>query len=330
MNEITEPTPAPDATPDATPPPSGEPPSSAPPPLNGADALPAAKTSPNPEPLPSEPPPPEWREDWRQAFAGKNDDDLKALNRYKAPDGVWKSYKALRAKFDSGEFTRVRPENANDEQLAEWRKETGVPEKPENYYDGLPEEVKIDEDDKPFIDALFKEMHAADATPEIVRKGLETYYRTQALAIEQQTEADKQQQQTTEDELRAEWGPEYRQNMNHVHETLFDTGIFVEAPEGLKERFFQARFDDGTAFSNDPDVLRWMADVSRVINPDVGHTVTPGQGAGSAQSIDQRIGELEAMSSNTKGEYWTGHNAEQLQAELRQLYEVQERQAARR
>lgn len=297
------------------------------------DALPAAKTSPSPpkEPPPEELPPPSWREDWREAFAGKDADDLKVLNRYKSPDGVWKAHKALRSKMDSGEYSRTKPQTEDEAELAAWRKEAGVPEKPEQYYDGLPEELQIDEEDKPFIDMLFKEMHASDASPEVVRKGLTTYYQTQAIALEQQAEHDKQQQQQTEDDLRAEWGPEYRQNMGHMHDTLFDTGLFVEAPEGLKDRFFQARFDDGTAFANDPDAMRWLVDMARVINPDVGHTPVPGQGRGSVQSIDTRIGELEAMMQGTRDSpYWTGPQAEALQAELRGLYDTQDKMAARR
>jgi len=289
---------------------------------NGSVAL-----EPDGEALPVEP---EWREDWRERFAGKNTDDLKKLNRYKSPDGIWRAYRALEQRMSSGEYTRNKPQDADEEKLAEWRKEVGVPETPEGYRDALPKDFEIAENDKPFIDNLFKEMHAIDATPAVVAKGVETYYRIQASAEEIFGERDAQQKRDTEDALRGEWGPEYRTNFTHMNNTLFDSGVFVDAPEGMRDKLFSARLPDGTSLANDPDLLRWMVDMSRVINPDVGHSVTPVPGKTQGESVASRIAELESMSADTRGPYWKGNDADALQAELRQLYSIEEKMQARK
>ncbi len=333
MSDPTEGAVAPDATPTAPQPtsdPPTEPTAPEPSPPSAGPAAPSEPRTKSPESEDPVPPPAEWREDWRQAFAGKSEDDLKQLGRYKSPEGIWKAYKSLRSQMDSGEYTRTLAKDATEEQVAQWREENGIPAEPKGYYETLPEGMQIEDDERPFLDQLFSTMHAANATPEVVRQGLAVYYQTQADALEVQYTSDEQTRVNTEEELRAEWGPEYRINIGHMNQVLFDSGIFVQAPEGLKQRLTQARFDDGTPVAHDADFQRWLVDMARVINPDIGHAVTPAAGANAAQSVDDRIAELEAMSGDTRSQYWTGANADALQAELRNLYDMQEKMQARR
>ena len=312
----------PTATPTETPPENTPAPASSPAPSsqpNGSEAAPERTTiaqapvDDTPSDIPAA-----WREDWRDAFAGSNKDDLKMLNRYKDPSGVWKAFKSLRSKMDGGEYKRRMPEGDDEEAIKQWRAEAGIPETADAYLENLPQDLQVEEDDKPYLDAYFKQMHARGVPVEDAQAGLQAYYEIQASEIEQRLEQDRVNQQRFEDELRSEWGPEYRANMNSIH-NLLDT----HGPEGLKEALFAARLEDGTPLGDFPPFLQLLAGVSREINPY--GTVTPIVGQSASQTIADEIRQLEKESADTKGrefDYWSNPGKQQ---RLRELYEMQER-----
>ena len=78
-------------------------------------------------------PPATWPDDWRGRLAGKDADALKRLNRFQSPEGVYKSWRSLEQRLSAGEIKSALPKDASDEQVAEWRKENGLPEKPDGY-----------------------------------------------------------------------------------------------------------------------------------------------------------------------------------------------------
>ena len=265
-----------------------------------------------------------WPEDWRTRFAGSDEADLKTLNRYKTPDGVWKGLKSLRQKMSGGEYARTKPQTDDPEILKAWRAEVGVPETPEGYLENLPEGLAVPPEDQPLVDLYVEEMHAEGVPPPHVHKGLAWYYKAQERMAEERAEADKTHRARAEDDLRSEWGPEFRGNMNGVH-ALFDG----YAGEGLREMLFSARMDDGTLLGDHPEVLKFLANVSAEINPQ--GTVTPVPGTNAAQSIAQEIAALELEMKDSKGKagpgaYW---NSPDKQARLRELYELQERMKGR-
>lgn len=268
--------------------------------------------------------PPAWREDWRQAMAGKNDDDLKKLNRYKDPANIWKAYRSLDQKLRSGEYTRNQPQTDDAEELKAWRKEVGVPETPEGYLEKMPEGLEIPGEDQPLIDRYFERMHAKGASPKHVHDGLEWYYETQQALAEERTEADKEFRTRSEDELRSEWGPEYRGNINTMRVMLESY-----APDGLKEEILTARTDEGTLLGDHPGFLRMLVNLSSEINPQ--GIVTPSLGEDRMASIETRIKELEAEMGDTKARsgpdsYW---NNQAKQEEYRRLLELQDKHKSR-
>lgn len=299
--------------------------SEAPPPPNGADQTlgDGGGGDDLPQGVPAT-----WPEDWRQRFAGSDEDALKTLNRFKDPSNVFKSYKALRARVDGGEFRKARPsleglsEEKATEAMAAWRAEAGVPETAEAYYENLPEGVEVRDADKPYLDNYFSKMHARGISIEDAQEGLKAYYEGLVEAEETQHEKDGLHRQEAEDALRAEWGPEYRANLNGMH-ALLD----AHAPEGLREKLFASRMSDGTPLGDDPDFLRLMVGLGRELNP--GGTVTPAPGQDAMQTIAEEISDLERQSADTKGkesDYWANANK---QARLRELYEMEEKMKAR-
>lgn len=307
--------------PENTPPPESSPES--PPPSSPSNDAPAAPEKPTLVEAPIEDKPADvpaaWREDWRDAFAGANKDDLKTLNRYKDPGGVWKAFKALRQKMDGGEYKRRMPEGDDEEAVKQWRAEAGIPETAEAYYENLPQDLQVEDDDKPYLDAYFNQMHARGVPVDDAQAGLQAYYEVQAQAIEQRLEQDRTNRNQFEDELRSEWGPEYRANMNSIH-NLLDT----HGPDGLKEELFSARLEDGTPLGDHPTFLQFLAGAAREINPY--GTVTPIAGQTQTQAMEDEIRQLEKESSDTKGRQFDYWQNPQKQERLRELYQMQERQ----
>src|SRR3546814_8159770 len=76
-----------------------------------------------------------------------------------------KSQRALEQKLSSGEFKKAIGPDATPEQIAEWRKEQGIPEKPEDYDLKFDNGLVIGEADKPLVAEFLKASHATNVTP---------------------------------------------------------------------------------------------------------------------------------------------------------------------
>ena len=265
------------------------------------------------------PAPSTWPEDWRQRFAGSDEKLLKRLNRYKDPSNIVKSWLSAEQKLSSGEYRKAKPETDDEEAIKAWREEVGIPETHEGYFENLSEDFQVDEKDKPYVEGYFKRMHELGVPPKEASEGLKVYYSMLNEAQEKRAETDRQFRAEAEDKLRSEWGPEYRANLNAMH-SLFDT----HGPEGLRELLFTARMADGTPLGDHPDVLQFLAGVSRELNPF--GTVTPNDGQTQSQTVQKRLAELRAEMNDTRGNdpegYW---KSEAKQAEFRRLLELEEK-----
>lgn len=240
-----------------------------------------------------QPVPADWPTDWRTKLAGDDKDLLKRLERFKSPQDVWTSFRALEQKVSSGELKKpsVLPDNATPEQLAEFRKENGIPEKPEGYDTTLPEGLVIGEDDKPIVDAFLKEMHAANAPGGIVKSALSTYFQLREQQRTAMVEADGATWKATEDALRAELGSEYRLHQNAISNYL------ETLPEGFRENLIGARLADGTKLLGSVDGIKLIMSMAKDANPAI--TVVPGS-TNPAKSIEEELASIKIGSP----EYW--------------------------
>jgi len=263
--------------------------------------------------------PANWPGNWREIMAGGDAKALQRLNRYASPANVWKALQASGAKISSGELLRAKPDGTDEQALNEWRAQAGVPEKPEGYLEKLPDGLVIGEQDQGLVDSFIADMHAADTPPALVHKALSWYYGNQEKMTQQLDAADKQNKATAEDTLHADWGPEYRPNINGVLNLVAAHGA-----EGLIERMVGARTLDGHKLGNDPEFWKLMVALNREVNPH--GTVVPTAGQTAAQTIKSEIADLEAKSADTRGPYWNGPQAEAMQARLRELYDMESRQ----
>lgn len=252
-------------------------------------------------------------------MSGGNAETRKWLDRFASPHNVTKAALEARRKIGSGEYLKARPEvdgttPEGKAALDEWRAQAGIPKSHEEY---LPKDFKIDDDAKPGVDSFLKKMHEADAPPTAVKAALEWRNAFLAEQAAQIAERDRANVAKAEDELRDEWGGDYRGNLTGIH-TLLDS----HGAKGLKEKFLGARYPDGTRFGDDPDTLRFLEAVSREINPQ--GTIAPVGGSDLGKSLDKEISDIEATMGTDA--YWKDAGK---QERYRELLTIKNKRAAR-
>jgi len=301
-----DPTPSPAPQPGATPAPT---PAPVPNPI-------AAAPSPTPNPAPTPEPAQAWGDNWRQTYAGEDAKLLARLERYQSPKAALDALIAAQNRISSGELRKPLGENASSEEVASYRQQNGIPEKPEGYFEKLPEGLVIGAEDKPLFENFAKGLHALNADPKIAHYAVKWYNDFLDEQGAKTVEADTSQKTEVEDALRAEWGNDYRANINHIH------GFLSSAPEGVAALVMNARGPDGRAILNDAHVVRWLASVSRELNP-VG-TIVPGSGGTSTATIDTEITGIEKLMGDRSSAYWKGPEASKMQARYRDLIDARE------
>ncbi len=68
----------------------------------------------------------------------------------------------------------------------------------------------------------------------------------------------------SEEALREEYGPKYRDEVKRAVEFL------RTAPEGLNDKLMGGRLADGTPIGNSPEVIRWLNGLQRVFEQEKG------------------------------------------------------------
>jgi hypothetical protein len=259
-------------------------------------------------------------------MAGGDAKELARLQRFADEGAYHKSYRALEAKLSSGEFKRALPDNATAEEVAAWRTENGVPDKPEGYLEklALPDGLVLGEADKPVAESFAKRALEKNWTPQQFNDAVGWYYENLEAQQTAQAEADAAFKQTSDDALRTEWqGADYRANLNAIQ------NMFAGWPKGLAEQLLTARTADGQILGNTPEFVKQMAQLSRELNPAA--ALIPAGGADPAKGVADRIKELKGWMGAKKGtpehaKYWKD---EKVQAEYRDLISAQERMKAR-
>jgi len=126
---------------------------------------PAKKSAATPpkDKAPSEGPSSYWPDDWREKAAEHisagdkkiYDRELKRLSRITDPAGMYGMYRELEGKFSEGGLTKIPGPDASDDDRAAFWRQLGVPEKPEDYFDGLKlaNDAVLGDLDKPVAEA---------------------------------------------------------------------------------------------------------------------------------------------------------------------------------
>lgn len=286
-------TPAPAADPAAvTPPAAAEPPAAV---LDTAD--PAAPAAPQ-----------NWPDNWRDLLAGDDEGGKKQLERMSSPSDVMKAYRELVKKQGSGQLINKLPDNPTPEQLAEFRKANGIPETPDKYDLTLSDGLVIGEADKPLVDGFVKQMHDMNASPQMVKNALQFYFAEQTKQIEQVATQDSENRVKATQALQAEWGGEFKQNVDMAKNLL--VGQFGADTAGA---LFFARMPDGTIFGNNPSVLKGLVALAKEVNPAA--TLVPA-GGNQVAAIGDEISKYETMLRDNPQEYYRDSKHQERFAQL--------------
>lgn len=261
--------------------------------------------------------PASWPDDWRQQYAKADEKKLKQLERYGSVDAALDSLIALKQRVNRGELQKVLGDNPTEDELKEWRSSNGVPEKPEEYKLELGDGRVVGERDKPMLDAFLKRVHSENMPEKDVNRAVKAYYEIQDEQIKQQQDADVRFEQQAEDTLRAEYGNDYRRNMT-LAMSLLDLGT-----QQAQEKILGARTSDGKVLGSDPDVIRFLVQLAREVNPTA--TLVPGSSGNVETTIADEMASIQKMMGDPGSDYWKGPKAPILQARFRELAEGQEK-----
>lgn len=265
-----------------------------------------------------------WAENWRETYAKGDEGRLAELKRFASPGAALDSYFAAKQRISEGVKPPQAPKaDARPEEIAAYRAAIGVPEKPEGYLEPAAlGGVAIAEHNKPLAAFLAKELHGANAPPQLVAAGFQAMQKWQDGLIQARVDQDEALVQSTQDTLRNEWGNEYTANIRNINAML------AGAPAEVADAIYDARTPDGNPLVGVPGVVRYLAHMAKELNPIM--TIIPGAGAGTALADAQtRIDQINALMRNPQSEYHKGPNAEKIQKEYRDLLDAQSRMKAR-
>lgn len=291
----------------ADPPVVNDPPANDPPVSNDPPAADPPADPPAGDP-PADPP----ADDWRARLAGDDKKLLGYLARVPSEKELVARVKKHEDDLKAGKYLKPLGENPSDEEVAEWRKNLGVPEKPEDYQ--LADGLVVGDDDKPFVDKFLGSMHAAGAPPAVVNAALDTYY----AIVEEQVSAEVAAANTAKSEsietLREEWGGDYKRNLNAMH------GYLDTLPEAVASAFRTGKGADGVPLGYNADVLKWLTAQALEANPLA--TVVPGAGANQASAIADELAQIREVMRTDRAKY----NADQrMQERYRELITAEQK-----
>jgi len=260
-----------------------------------------------------------WPDDWRTQIAGTDEGLNKRLSRYSSPKDVANALLSVQNRISSGELRSALPKNATDDQVKAWRAENGIPDAPDKYELKLAGGLVVGEDDKPLIDKLMVSMHKVNAPASIASEVVNFYYQAKEEEEAARQTKDAEAARASSDALHAEWGAEFRPNMNMID------GLLDTAPAGVKDLLKFGRLSDGTPIMAHPDAIRWLNNMAREINPVT--TVVPNAGANVSGAIDDEIKKIESDMGAPKGSpahkaYW---DDDKRQSRYRDLLNARER-----
>jgi hypothetical protein len=159
-------------------------------------------------------------------------------------------------------------------------------------------------------------MHARNWDNARVNEALGWYYAEQERQLAARAEQDSVYRNEAEQELRAELGADFTPNLNAAKNLL------VSLPSELADNFLAGRLADGRRIGDSPAVIKWLARLSRELNPAA--TLVPA-GTGAGRSAVGRIAEIEGLMGDHASAYWRGPQAEAMQQEYRDLVEARDR-----
>lgn len=265
-----------------------------------------------------------WPDDWRAKLAGEDTKQLKQLEQYTDPTALWKKTKSLEKKLnEKASAAYSPPKDATPEEVSAWRKERGIPDKPESYLEAikLPKGEVLGDLDKPIVEGFAAAMHNHNATPGQVAAAYDWYRSFQQAQSDLEAETDAQFKQQARDTLRDEWGADFKANLNA------SASLFRDMPGDVRDRLLAGRTSDGRLVGDDPAIVKWMASLALEVNP--AYKVVPSTASDTGKTMEDEINHLRQLMAKDTSEYWVGPNAKKNQARFAELIDAREKRKSR-
>lgn len=228
-----------------------------------------------------------WPSDWQEKAAKGDEKRLAHLKRYASPEAAFDAMIAAQNRIRSGDLKSALPENPKPEELAQWRKDNGIPEAPDKYDLKFDDGLVIGEADKPVMDEFLKTAHESNLTPAQVKQVVQWHYKNEERIAEATAARDEQHKTEVLNALYVEWGTKYQSEMNLIKGSVLS--IF---PEKVRNDLIGARLPDGRGVFNSTDVLRALSAIAHIVNP--AGVVTPSGSGDMAKTIDDEIKMIES------------------------------------
>jgi hypothetical protein len=261
---------------------------------------------------------PKWPDNWQAMLAGDDKKKLAQLGRYATPDNLFDSWLSQSKKISSGELVGNKPDGDDEVAMNAWKVSMGIPNNPEGYYDNIPDGLVIGDDDKPIVDAFFKDAHAANQTPESVHMAVSWFKQHEQQVIEERSNADEDAVVKCQDEMIEEYGGNWSRYRNAVKGDLAMFG-----GEDFENFIMSARLSDGTPLGSNTEVMKYLVNAALARNPMATATISPAAGKTRGQTIQTELNALTAKQGDRTGPYWRGPEAESMQARWLELTQMQ-------
>lgn len=256
-----------------------------------------------------------WPTDWREQFVSAAGDPAaaKVMERYQSPAEVARALIAAQQKIRTGEYKRAAPKGESPEEMKAWREEQGIPDSPDGYDLPVPagtDLATLDEGTKASLGVLKTALHSANLNKEQGSAIAQALLKVAETQAETTAQADAQHRDAIEDTLRAEWGADYRRNLNM--NGAFLTKHFGDGMDDL----LNARTPDGMRLADSPQFNKFLNTLARESGGDV---MFDGDVKGGA-SLDSRLEQIRTVMRDNFDKYL----ADGLDKEYAQLLERQE------
>jgi len=259
---------------------------------------------------PPEEPKGAWPDDWRDRLSKGDEKLLKQFGRYQSPEAVGEALIAAQRKIRSGDLVPKLSDKADEKEIAEYRKQMGIPDKVSGYDLKLESGRVVGEEDKPFVDEFLAKAHASNMTPGQVQATIDYYLENREKQAQARIDLDEEQRISTLNELEEEWGPQTKGYKNRI------ANLLTKIPEASREALMNARLPDGTAVFNNADILRGLLAIDLELDP--AGTVIAG-GGDPMRGVDEEMAGIEKVIRTKRSEY---DKDEKMQARYRELIEI--------
>jgi hypothetical protein len=238
----------------------------------------------------------DWPDDWRDKLADGDEDTAKLLKRFGSPKAVARALRETRAQVSKGLGAAAEPpENASDEQKAEWRKARGVPDKPEEYKFDAPKDHEWTDSDREYLTEFGKFAHAKGWSQAQAKDAVDWYMNDQIARLQDQEVAARNRGIETEKALKAEYGKDYSRTVEMVRS-------YGQEQIGADDwdKLVNMRLSDGSYLGDQPALIKLLATAARDLGD--GTPFEAGTSAGGVSDGDLMKAHKELVSKSVAGD----------------------------